>query len=310
VMLDAAGTTSEALRAADLALYAAKGAGKDRAELYHPSMATARLGHARLAAGLRHALERGEFTLHYQPIVHLDTGAITGAEALLRWTSAELGAVPPAEFVPIAERTGLIVPIGAWVLREACRQAQEWHNRYPANPMTVTVNVSGRQLKEPSFVSTVTRALAATRLPPACLVIEITETVLLAGADAENVQARLGELRELGVSVALDDFGTGFSSLAALRRLPINVIKVDRSFIQGDAAREEDWTLTRAILQLSESLGCSTIAEGVATAGQAARLRKLGCQYVQGFYFARPLPPIELGRLLAAPPFSHQRVPA
>jgi diguanylate cyclase (GGDEF)-like protein len=304
LMLAPSTTTSEALRSADLALYAAKDAGKDRVETFHPSMGTARVDYAKVATGLRRALVRDEFELHYQPIVNLETGVVEGVEALLRWDSPELGHVPPAEFIPVAEDTGLIAQLGAWVLREACRQLGEWRRRRDAGapPLSVTVNVSGYQLREPGFVRAVKQELRANALDPRTLVIEITETVLITTTDTAMVREHLAELRELGVRIAIDDFGTGYSSLAYLRHLPVDVVKLDRAFIQGDDRPGQDWTLTRAILTLSEGLGLRAVAEGVETAEQAEQLRRLGCPLAQGFYFARPMPADEAEKLFSSRP--------
>ncbi|GAA0739859.1 bifunctional diguanylate cyclase/phosphodiesterase [Dactylosporangium roseum] len=281
-------TSAEVLRDADLALDAAKHGGKDRIVRFDAPLRTAADRYRELAAGLRRALRDGEFTLHYQPVVRLADGRITAAEALLRWNPPDGDPVPPGVFVPVAEATGLIVPIGWWVLGRACAEAREWHER---EGVSVTVNVAAHQLREPDFVDRVRQALAESGLPPAALVLELTESTLV--ADAEST-ARLDVLREQGVRIAIDDFGTGYSSLAYLVHLPVDVLKIDRTFL----ATAVDTPLMRAILQLADGLELQTVAEGVETEAQAATLRTLGCSYAQGYLFSRPVPPAELAALL------------
>ncbi|WP_327008737.1 bifunctional diguanylate cyclase/phosphodiesterase [Dactylosporangium sp. NBC_01737] len=280
-------SSADVLRDADLALDAAKHAGKDRVVRFDPDLRAAAARHRDLATGLRRALADGEFTLHYQPVVRLADGRVTAVEALLRWPA---GGVPPLTFIPVAEATGLIVPLGWWVLRQACTDARAWFER---DGVAVTVNVSGHQLREQDFVERVLAVLDETGLPPAALVLELTESVLV--DDAERT-ARLGRLRERGVRIAVDDFGTGYSSLAYLVHLPVDILKIDRTF----TASGVDSTLMRVILQLAEGLSLHTVAEGVETAGQAAALRALGCQYAQGYLYSRPLPADELFDALPA----------
>jgi diguanylate cyclase (GGDEF)-like protein len=289
---------SDALRRADLALYAAKAAGKDQYAVFTPDLSDAQGLHMHLVTGLRGAIASDEFSVHYQPIVDLHTGAVTAAEALLRWQPSDGPSVPPDAFIPVAEQSGLIVEIGAWVLRRACRDAQPWH---AAAGVSITVNVSARQLRDAGFGALVREVLAETGLPAAALVLEITETVLVASTPAERhrLQVLLNGLRELGVRIALDDFGTGYSSLAYLHDLPVDILKIDRTFtsgVQGDRA-----PFTRAILDLSRSMGIECIAEAVETAEQADILRRLGCRFAQGYHFARPM---------AAPRFDASFAPA
>ncbi|MFB9182080.1 putative bifunctional diguanylate cyclase/phosphodiesterase [Dactylosporangium sucinum] len=273
-------TSAELLRDADLALDAAKLGGKDRIVRFDAGLRAAADRHRELAAGLRRALRDGELTLHYQPVVRLADGRITAVEALLRWHPPGGEPIPPAAFIPVAEATGLIVPIGRWVLRRACAEAREWHER---DGVAVTVNVAAHQLREPDFADDVRAALAAAGLPPSALVLELTESALVREAEAA---ARLGPLRADGVRIAIDDFGTGYSSLAYLAHLPVDVLKIDRAFL----ATAVDTPLMRAILQLAEGLSLQTVAEGVETQAQAAALRALGCDGAQGYLFSRPVP--------------------
>jgi diguanylate cyclase (GGDEF)-like protein len=304
-VLDAAGDipTSEALRDADLALYAAKGAGRNQVARFDLKMRTDRLSHTRLTTSLRRAVARAEFTLHYQPVIDLSTGATYAVEALLRWTPPDGPMVPPDRFIPAAEETGLIVPIGAWVLDRACADVGRW---YRDHGVAVTVNVSGRQLRDRDFVHTVIDVLRRHDLPPRALVLEITETVLVTAttADAETVIGQLTRLREEGVRVAIDDFGTGYSSLSYLRRLPVDVLKIDRSFTSAADSDQpmHEWAFTKAILELSASLQLQTVAEGVETSEQARLLRRMNCTFAQGFHFSRPVVAAAIDTLLAASP--------
>ncbi|HEY8534660.1 MAG TPA: EAL domain-containing protein [Micromonospora sp.] len=294
---------AEALRDVDLALYAAKNAGKNRVAVYEPKMREAQLDLTRIATGLRLALHRDEFTLHYQPVVDLHTGAVIGAEALLRWTPPGGKPVSPANFIPVAEQTGMIVPIGEWVLNRACSDARLWYQQYG---IAVTVNVSGRQLREPEFPDMVLETLRTCGLPGSALILEITETALVTagGTETYTVIERLERLRRHGVRIAVDDFGTGYSSLSYLRQLPVDILKIDRAFTCGmtDGSKEstENVAFTRAILQLSRSLDLQTIAEGVESEAQAKLLREMECRLAQGFHFARPMPAAELTNALAA----------
>jgi diguanylate cyclase (GGDEF)-like protein len=291
---------AELLRRADVAMYSAKERGKSRYADYHPGLDAGTVEHARLAAQLRLALDRDELFLTYQPIVALPDGRITGVEALIRWRHPQLGLVSPAEFIPVAERTGLIVPIGEWVLRTACRQAAQWLERYGVHaPATMSVNVSARQLLETSFPQLVAAALADAALPAHRLTIEITETAVFGGGQAVDVVIAV---HDLGVRIALDDFGTGHSSLGLLRSVPVDVIKADKGFVDGVTGTAEQEAIATSISQIAQALGLHAVAEGVESAAQAQRLHRLGYPLAQGFHFARPLSPAELeARFVAAP---------
>jgi len=289
VAIDEPTSFKDALRDADIALYVAKNRGRNRAVRFESDMSRAQQSHARIAQDLRYALSRQELAVHYQSVVDLSTTEVIGVEALLRWQQPGRAYTPPELFIPIAEETGLIVPIGAWVLREACRQGRRWHDTVPGRlPLSVAVNVSGRQLKDNRFPETVRQVLAETGFPATSLVLEITESTLV--ADAEAASAHIRALRGLGVRISIDDFGTGYSSLAYLRDLPVDIVKIDQSFVLKGAA-EVDNSLIQAILHLGYALDLDTIAEGIETPHQAKRLRALGCSYGQGFYYSRPLPP-------------------
>jgi diguanylate cyclase (GGDEF)-like protein/PAS domain S-box-containing protein len=284
------------LRDADAAMYRAKELGKARCEVFDTSMRERAVERLDLEGGLRHALERGELRVLYQPQVELATGRIVGAEALLRWHHPERGVVVPPLFIPIAEQTGLIVPIGAWVLEEACRQAAIWAQE-TGRALTMAVNVSPRQLASPEFAGVVGGALATTGLHPNLLCLEITESAVM--ADPEAATAVLERLKAIGVRLAIDDFGVGYSSLAQLKALlPVDTIKIDKSFVDGVTADGEDQAIVDAVLRLAEGLGLAAVAEGVENAEQVEALLGMGCVLSQGFHFARPQTPGELERLL------------
>jgi diguanylate cyclase (GGDEF)-like protein len=292
-------TPSDVLRDADLALYAAKEAGKNKITVFQPELRDARMQHSRLNAGLRHALDNQEFVLQYQPVFDLNTGRITSVEALLRWLPHGGPLIPPAEFVPIAESSGLILPIGAWVLRTACQDARRWYDEYR---ISVSVNASGRQLDDPSFADTVLDALRDSGLPGEALIIEITESTLVTASHTPNLYEHLHRLRARGVRSAIDDFGTGYSSLSYVAELPIDVVKIDKSFTQAPSGPDfvpHEWAFIKAILKLVESLHLVAIAEGVETPAQAEALRILRCPWVQGFHFARPVSAEAIDRTLA-----------
>src|SRR6266705_3922135 len=294
----------ELLRNADIALYVAKERGKGGYACYAEGMAARIHEQARLGAELRQALDgvqrdggvaRQLFPL-YQPIVTLPAGRITGVEALARWLHPVRGVVPPAEFIPVAERTGLIVPLGRWMLREACRQAAAWRRTHGERaPATMSVNVSARQLKERGFVGEVTDALRDARLEPHRLVIEVTESTVI---ESESILETLRALRDLGVRLALDDFGTGQSSLALLRTCPVDVIKVDKSFVDSVTGTPHQAAIAAAVIQIAQALAVDAVAEGVETQAQAERLHQLGYRLAQGFHFAEPLPAGHLTGLL------------
>jgi diguanylate cyclase (GGDEF)-like protein/PAS domain S-box-containing protein len=301
VVSDAHEVTPEALmRDADIAMYRAKTDGRDRRVTFEPAMHARATKQLRISQDLAHALDRGELALYYQAIVDLKDGAPQGVEALIRWHHRDLGLVAPNDFISIAEQNGLILPIGRWVLEQACAQAVAWHSESPeAEKLTMSVNVSGRQLNHDSLVSDVRRILAASGLDPHYLILEVTESVVM--SDIDMVIRRLKELKELGISIAIDDFGTGYSSLAYLRQLPVDILKIDKAFIDAAASGDPGGdAIMRAIVHLSEGLHLKTIAEGVEDADQASHIKELGCQSAQGFLFSRPMPPDEIGTFLAA----------
>ena len=290
-------TPEEVLRNADVAMYTAKSNGKNRLEVFEPGMHTAALTRLALKGDLERALERNEFTLVYQPIVRLGEGRITGVEALIRWQHRERGLVGPTDFIPVAEETGLILPLGRWVLEQACAQAATWNAMSP-EPITMSVNVSGRQLQQPAFPAEVAAVLASTRLKPELLTLELTESVLM--QDAEAATAMLVELKNLGVRLAIDDFGTGYSSLNYLRRFPIDELKIDRSFVSSLDDGPTQSAVVLSILRLSETLHLETVAEGIEEPSQLAALRELGADLGQGYLFARPLDPPAMTKLITA----------
>ena len=275
------------LRNADIAMHQAKRKGGARAEMFDEGARARMELRSSIEGGLRRALDREQFAVLYQPVVSLGTGKMVGAEALLRWNDPERGVIGPDQFVPLAEETGLIVPIGTWVLERACRDAARW-NEASAVPLTVSVNVSGRQLEDAGLLAAVERALAASGLPAPLLILEITETALI--GDFDSSLANLDALRGLGIGLAIDDFGTGYSSLSYISRLPLDVIKIDRSFVEGLGTDSPNAAIVSAITTMSRSLGFRVQAEGVETHRQAAALRAMACDLVQGFFFARPVP--------------------
>jgi EAL domain-containing protein (putative c-di-GMP-specific phosphodiesterase class I) len=273
-------------------MYTAKSRGRGRCTEFDEGMDQQASEHARLAADLSAAIERGELNLVYQPIVGLPDGELAGVEALIRWTHPARGPVSPAEFIPVAERTGLIVPLGAWVLYEACQQGAIWLAGFgPAAPARISVNVSARQLVEPDFPTVVEQALLASGLPADRLTVEITETAVFDGGPALSAVVAM---RALGVRIALDDFGTGHSSLGLLRTCPIDVLKVDKSFVDGVGQSVEQEAIVTSLSQIGTAMRLQVVAEGVETASQAERLHVLGYRYAQGFHFARPMPPEDI----------------
>jgi diguanylate cyclase (GGDEF)-like protein len=289
------------LRSADMAMYRAKVGGRARFELFDPAMHAAALVRLQMETDLRRALDRGEFVLHYQPVISLTTGKISGVEALVRWRHPERGLVPPAEFVPVTEETGLILALGAWVLEEACRQVRAWHELGgDAKELTVAVNLSGKQLAQPDLVDQVARILRDQSIAASYLKLEITESAII--EKTELATRVLNEIKRLGVQVQLDDFGTGYSSLSYLHRLPLDALKVDRSFISNMETADRSLQLVQTILTMSHNLGLHAIAEGVATKEQLRRLRGWGCQYGQGYLFAKALDASSLAELLLRGP--------
>jgi diguanylate cyclase (GGDEF)-like protein/PAS domain S-box-containing protein len=285
------------MRNADLAMYKAKSGGGACYAAYHPDMLAGLVERLELEADLRVALERNQLHLHYQPTVDLATSEVIGFEALARWQHPERGLIAPTEFIPIAEATGLIVPVGRWVLREACRQAVEW-TRTHGRSVKMAVNVSVRQFDRADLVDVVAGILAETGMPAEQLCLEMTESVLMTDTD-DNLEQLL-RLKGLGVTLAIDDFGTGYSSLAYLRRFPVDTLKIDRSFVERLGAVTDDTALADTIVQLGKSLGMATVAEGIEEFGQLAALREMGCHFAQGYYFSRPVPADEADRLLLA----------
>jgi diguanylate cyclase (GGDEF)-like protein/PAS domain S-box-containing protein len=283
------------IKNADTAMYQAKENGRQSYQFFKPAMNERAVQRQSIEESLRRALERQEFTLHYQPKVNLRTGAVTGAEALIRWTHPTRGSISPAEFIPIAEECGLILPIGAWVLREACGQARAWADAgLPAR--TMAVNVSAIEFRGEGFLEGLFSILEETRLDPASLELELTESVLIKRAD--SAASLLHALRQRGVQVAIDDFGTGYSSLSYLRKFPVDALKIDQSFVRQIGAAGEDTTIVTAVIAMARSLRLRVVAEGVETQEAAAFLRALQCDEAQGYYFSRPVPPQAFAKLL------------
>ncbi|MFN8677548.1 MAG: bifunctional diguanylate cyclase/phosphodiesterase [Thermomicrobiales bacterium] len=276
---------AEMLHEADLAMYRAKARGKARYELFEPAMGDGARERADLAAALRQALEQGELHLDFQPVVSLTTGRIAELEALARWEHPTRGAISPATFVPLAEEAGLIGPLGRWALDTACRHARTWQDTLAA-PLIVAVNLSPRQFQQPGLVDDVLHAVQANRLAPHLVALEITESAML--GDADETVATLRQLKALGMTLTIDDFGTGYSSLGSLQRLPLDQLKIDRQFVSGLETDSGDAAIVSAIVGLAHTLGLAVVAEGVETAEQAARLRALGCELAQGYYFGPP----------------------
>jgi len=279
------GATVETLmRNADLALYRAKDTGGGEHHTYEPALHAHAEERRQLEFSLRRALERNEFTLNFQPVVDADTQVVVSFEALLRWNSEDHGVVSPAKFIPLAEDTRLIVPIGEWVLREACKEAMQWPEH-----VRIAVNVSGEQLLDSNFAGSVVGALSSSGLPANRLELEVTESIFV--RDAIQARAALEQVMSLGCGIALDDFGTGYSSLGYLRKLRFSTIKVDRTFVQGAATgNPESLAIIRAVVAMADSLDMSTTAEGVETEQELAIVRQLGCKKIQGYYFGRPMP--------------------
>ncbi len=276
----------ELLRNADMAMYTAKSRGKGQAAIFEPSMHTVMVQRHNLGTELHRAIGRDEFLLSFQPIVTLSRGDMVGAEALIRWRHPTRGVVSPADFIAVAEESDVILPIGRWVLTEACREAQRWNPPKGAAPW-VSVNLSARQVQQPTFLADVAAALHASGLAPERLVLEVTETLMM--QDLDGTADKLAALKRMGVRVAIDDFGTGYSSLSYLRRFPVDMIKIARDFV--DVADDDDWAFAQAMVRLGQSLGLQIVAEGVESGVQADRLQRMGCDLAQGYFFARPLRP-------------------
>ena len=273
----------------------AKGDPTSRHALFEPAMSAQTLERIDLENDLRRALERRELRAHYQPIVDLATGRVVGFEALVRWQHPRRGLVPPLSFIPLAEETGLIHPLGRWVLETACRQAAAWRDAHQGSNLVMSVNLSGRQFAQPDLVDEVAGILIESRLAPEALELEITESVVM--DESEAGVRTLRRLRDLGVRLVLDDFGTGYSSLSYLKHLPLDTIKIDRSFVAG-LSEDADRSIVEAVVALAHGLRIGVVAEGIETEAQRRRLIELGCGLGQGYLFSRPVPAAEAGRLL------------
>lgn len=283
------------LKNADTAMYKAKEQGRNNYQHFSPSMNVKALERLSLETNLRYALERDEFLLHFQPFVSLATGEIVGMEALIRWRHPQLGMVPPSQFIPLAEETGLIVPISEWVLKAACEQNKKWQNE-GLKPIRMAVNLSARQFYEKDFQKGVISILRKTGLDPNYLELELTESIFMKNAEA-TIRA-LDELHQIGIAISIDDFGTGYSSLGYLKRFPVNKLKIDQSFVRDAVQDSEDAAITNAIVVLGRTLQLKTIAEGVETIEQLELLRSIGCDEIQGYFFSRPLPADEATKIL------------
>lgn len=299
LLSDVQGDPQDVLRWADLAMYEAKGAGRNTIRFYNPAMQARAVEHARLERDLRHALDAAQFVLHYQPQVD-GAGQLCGVEALVRWLHPERGLVAPGEFIGVAEDTGLIVHLGGWVLHEACAQMVAWEQQHGPAPWKMAVNVSARQFHHADFVAQVTQALQQTGLAPRRLELELTESLLL--HDVDNVVHKMERLQALGVTFSLDDFGTGYSSLSYLQRLPIYKLKVDQSFVRDVVQAAHSRSIVRTVVALANSLELDVLAEGVETTAQQATLAELGCHTCQGYLFSRPVPATELAARWLHPP--------
>jgi diguanylate cyclase (GGDEF)-like protein/PAS domain S-box-containing protein len=287
----------ECVRQGDIAMYRAKALGKGRFERFDPALEEDDIPRLDLEIALRNALERDELELHYQPVVAAATGRITGLEALVRWRHPTRGLISPVEFIPLAEETGLILPLGRWVLEEASRQVKAWEDTVPESAdVVVSVNLSPRQFRQPDLDREVARVLAHTGLAPQRLCVEVTEGVMV--DDVELATHTLQKLADLGVTVSVDDFGTGYSSLSYLKRFPIDYVKIDRSFIRGLGREKVDSEIVRSVIRLAAAIGIRAVAEGVETEDQLSQLRDLGCPLVQGYHLAPPQPPEQMLRML------------
>jgi len=288
------------LAEADVAMYAAKARGSGEASVFDPELHREVLARHQLEIDLRQAVSAGQLRLLYQPLVHLTSNEMVGVEALIRWEHPTRGMIPPLDFIDMAETNGTILPIGDWVLETACQQLLAWDEAKPSRSLRISVNVSPRQLADPEFVGRAALILDRSGVDPTRVTLEVTESAL--GTDTETMIVRLREFKVLGVSLAIDDFGTGYSSLSHLRRLPVDILKIDKSFVAGIAREPAEWALTTAVIRLAMSLGKTTLAEGIETGGQLAHLRSLHCEFGQGYLFGRPLTPDAVTALLDAQP--------
>lgn len=285
------------LAKADIAMYMAKSRGKGNHVRFDPEMHEAVLRQLALEEDLKHALENDELVVYYQPINDLESQRIVSFEALIRWIHPQHGLIPPNDFIPLAEQTGIIKEIGEWVLRQSCMQLSQWQAQYPHKPpLAMSVNLSGRQLSDPGLVDIVADAIETSGIAPRTLTLEMTESILL--NDADGVVEQLERLRDLGVRLAIDDFGTGYSSLSYLRHFPVDVLKIDRSFVKGLGTEEQDLALVQAIMSLGDVMSLDTVAEGIENPEELHELQKIGCHLGQGFLFAKPAPPRDITTLL------------
>jgi EAL domain-containing protein (putative c-di-GMP-specific phosphodiesterase class I) len=278
-------------------MYEAKENGRNNYKFFKPAMNVRAIERQSLETGLRQAIEQKEFLLHYQPLMNLNTGAIIGAEALVRWRHPERGLVPPMQFIPLAEETGLIVPIGRWVMLEACRQAKAWEDA-GLPPLRISINVSSVELRKEDFVARVREVLAETGLQPSSLELELTETFLM--QDLKSTAVVLEALKNMGVQLALDDFGTGYSSLSYLKRFPIDTLKIDQTFVRDLTTDVDDASIVSAVISMGKSLNKRVVAEGVETRQQLAFLQDQSCPEGQGYYFSKPMLAGEFSRFLKA----------
>ena len=292
-------TSENLLRDADTAMYRAKEEGWDY-RVFDPAMYQQAMSRLELENDLRRAMEHGEFVIHYQPIFHLaDGGGLWSLEALVRWVHPRQGLLDPSEFMPIAEQSRLVIPLGERVLREACRRAKDWQVAYPHTPpLTVSVNLSARQLEKSDLADAVEHVLRETQLSATCLCLDVTESVYVRGLEG-NPATTLDRLRGMGVKISIDDFGMGYSSLSYLKRLPADALKIDKSFVKGLGEDVQDTAIVRMVVELAHTLGMEVIAEGVEGWGQAALLNEMGCDFAQGYHFSKPLRPEEVSMFLA-----------
>jgi predicted signal transduction protein with EAL and GGDEF domain len=290
-------TPGELVRNADVAMYRAKSNGRARAVVFDRGLDAKAVERMEVEADLRRALDCGELEVHYQPIVHLASGRIQDMEALVRWRHPKHGLIAPDRFIPLAEETGLIIPIGQWVLETACKQLRTWQLRFGDDEMAISVNLSARQFQHPTLVEDIAHVLDTVGLDSSSLMLEITES--LAMRDAGSTASILAQLKGLGVRVAMDDFGTGYSSLSYLQRFPIDVLKIDRSFVSRLGCEPHDAAIVAAVIALARGLSMGVTAEGIETSAQLTQLIALGCERGQGYYFARPLSAGAASELLA-----------